>query len=150
MKILATLPALFLIGLAILIAIGTSGLRYWDGITPGAAFFPVWLAGAGALLAVILLFQQSRGHSLGDIELPDASGFLRVVMTIAAMIAMGLIAPVIGMVAAVAVFIGFMLVVVLRQALLPSIVTAAVVAGTIELVFVRWLGVALPAIPFLS
>lgn len=148
MRFLAALPALFMIGLSLLVGLGTMGLRYWDGVTPGPAFFPVWLAAAGAFLAVILLIQQFRGHSLGDLDFPDRIGFLRVGATLAAMVGMGLISPILGMVPAVALFIGFMLTLVLRQKLVPSLLTAVGVAVGVEIVFVRWLGVSLPPFAF--
>lgn len=148
MRFLAALPALFMIGLSLLVGLGTMGLRYWDSVTPGPAFFPVWLAAAGAFLAVILLIQQFRGHSLGDLDFPDRVGFLRVGATLAAMVGMGLISPILGMVPAVALFIGFMLTLVLWQKLVPSLLTAVGVAVGVELVFVRWLGVSLPPFAF--
>jgi hypothetical protein len=60
------------------------------------------------------------------------------------MAALAVAAPVIGMVAAVALLMAFLLLVVLRQPLVPSLVTTAIVAIGIEAIFVRWLGVPLP------
>jgi hypothetical protein len=48
------------------------------------------------------------------------------------------------MVPAVALLMAFLLLVVLRQPLVPSLVTTAIVAIGIEAIFVRWLGVPLP------
>jgi putative tricarboxylic transport membrane protein len=46
--------------------------------------------------------------------------------------------------ATAALFMAFLLVVVQRRRLLPSLVTTAITAGLIWAVFVRWLGVRLP------
>jgi len=150
MRLLPAIPAVFMLGLSLLIWFGTSNLTYWDGVTPGAGFFPFWLASAGALLAAILLFQQFRGHSFGDLDFPDRGGFLRVAASVAAMTVMGLITPIVGMVPAVGLFMIFMLLVVLKQKLLPSVFATVVMAGGIELIFVRWLGVSLPTFALLG
>ena len=134
-----------MIALAVGVAFGTADLRYWDGTTPGPRFFPTWLAGAALLLGVLLLVPQRRGSDAGSLDLPDRSGALRVGLIFAGMVALPLATPVIGMVPAVAILMAFLLIVVLRRPLVPSLVTTAIVGIGTEAIFVRWLGVPLPA-----
>jgi putative tricarboxylic transport membrane protein len=142
MRLTEAVPAIFMIVLASAILLGTSGLSYWAGTTPGTRFLPVWLAGAGLVLGVLVAL--ARGGAGGDLELPDRSGALRVGLTLAAMAALPFATPVVGMVPAVAALMAFLLLVVLRQRLVPSLVTTVVTALGVELIFVQWLAVPLP------
>lgn len=147
MRKLDLVPGLFLIALSLGVILGTRGLAVWDGFTPGARFFPLVVGGLGLLLAALLIWQQWRGTDPGQIDRPDRAALVRVGLTIVALSALALGAPRIGMVPMLAVFSLFILLVVLRQRFLPSIVTAAVIAGGTHLVFARLLAVPLPA-PF--
>lgn len=147
MRILLAIPAIFMICLATGILFGTQGLRYWDGMTPGARFLPVWLAGTALVLSAILLLTQSRGTDGGVPDLPDARGARRVGATVVALIGFGLLVDPIGMVPAIALFMMFLLMVVQRASFVPSLVTALIVSVGIEVIFALWLGVPLPA-PF--
>jgi hypothetical protein len=139
-----------ILALAAFIAAGTSGLAAWDGITPGPGFFPRLLAAAGVLLAVLQLLAVWRGVDAGEHALPSAEAVRRVVMVVAGMIGLIVLAPLLGMVPAVALLMAFLLLVVLRQKVAPSLAAVVIVALAIEVVFVRWLGVPLPQPPFLS
>lgn len=147
MRLLAALPAIFMLVLAGSVMLGTAGLNYWDGFTPGARFFPGWLAGAGAVLALLLLLTQWRGTDPGETELPGAFGAVRVGAAMAGLIGLALLAQPLGLVVAAALFMLFLLLVVLRAPLLTSLMTTVIVIGGIEAIFVRWLAVPLPA-PF--
>jgi len=149
MRPVEAVPAVFLIVLSALVLFGTADLVYWAGITPGPRFFPVWIACVGIALAAALLVQLRRGTDTGGSDLPGRGAFARVALTTAAMAAFVLAMPSIGVVPAVLVFMLFILLVVLGQRAMPSAVAAAIVAGTIEIVFVRSLKIALPPIPFL-
>jgi len=149
MRPIEALPAVFLILVSALVLFGTSNLAYWADITPGPRFFPVWIAGISIVLSVVLLVQLRRGADTGVTELPDRRAFVRIALTIAAMVAFAVGAPLIGMVAAVAAFMLFILVGVLRQRVRSSAIAVAIVAGAIELIFVRTLKIALPPTPFL-
>jgi hypothetical protein len=140
-------PAIFMIVLSIAIFAGTAGLKYWDNTTPGARFLPVWLSGTGVLLGVLLCVALMRGGDGGMTDLPDRTGLARAALTLSAMAVFTLAAPLIGMVPVLALFMIFMLVAVLRQRLVPSLITTAIVAIGVKLIFVRWLSVPLPA-PF--
>jgi putative tricarboxylic transport membrane protein len=149
MRPVEALPAVFLIIVSALVLFGTGTLTYWADITPGPRFFPVWIAGISIVLSVALLVQLRRGTDTGVTEMPDRSAFVRVALTTAAMVAFAVTAPLIGMVAAIVAFMLFVLVGVLRQRLLSSAITVAIIAGAIEFIFVRTLKIALPPTPFL-
>lgn len=146
-RFLMAAPAIFMIILAIGVIAGTQGLRFWDGMTPGARFLPGWLSGAAIVLSATLLLTQWRGTDAGAPDLPDAAGARQVGATMTALVILGLMIPVVGMVPAVAIFILFQLLIVQRAAALPSLLTAVFVSVGIEMIFARWLGVPLPA-PF--
>jgi hypothetical protein len=109
----------------------------------------MWIAGTSILLSLVLLFQLNRGTDTGATELPDRSAFVRIALTVAAMVIFALASPLIGMVVAVVAFMLFILVGVLQQRLRSSVVASAIIAGAIELIFVRTLNIALPPFPFL-
>lgn len=142
--LLAALPALFLLALSALVWFATSELRLWRGVTPGPRFFPMLLAIAGALIAVLLLLGQWRGRDEAALDLPDAQGARQVAITIAALVALAAGSPLIGMVPMVALFVLAMLLPVLRQRLVPSLAATAIVALGLQFIFVTWLDVALP------
>jgi hypothetical protein len=147
LRILDALPAMFMLALAALVVLGTSELRMWRGVTPGPRFFPALLAGTGAFLALALLVSQWRGSDVGALELPDRYGAKQVAATLAALVAFVAGCPILGMVPMVGLFTLVMLLVVLRQRVLSSVTAAVLVAMGIQVVFVQWLKVALPA-PF--
>jgi putative tricarboxylic transport membrane protein len=142
-------PSVFLITVSVLVLVGSANLTYWADITPGPRFFPVWIAGISIVLSVALLLQLRRGTDTGVTELPDRSAFVRIALTIAAMAAFAIAAPLVGMVVAVVAFMLFILIGVLRQRAHSSAIAAAIIAGAIELIFVRTLKIALPSTPFL-
>lgn len=149
MRLTEAAPALFMIALAGAILFGTAGLSYWTGVTPGPRFLPVWLSALGVLVAVAFLVALRRGEAGGELDLPDRAAAGRVGLTVLAMVCLPLITPIIGMVLAVALLVAFLLLVVLRQPLVASLATTAIVALGVELIFVRWLRVPLPSPAFL-
>jgi putative tricarboxylic transport membrane protein len=142
--LLAALPALFLAALAAIVWFATSELRLWRGVTPGPRFFPMLLAIAGGVIALLLLLGQWRGREEASLDLPDRHGLKQVAITIAALVALAAGTPVIGMVPMVAIFVLGMLLLVLRERLLPSLFATAIVALGLQAIFVMWLDVALP------
>jgi hypothetical protein len=148
-RLLLAAPAIFMICLAAGVLLGTSGLKLWDGFTPGPRFFPAWLAGASVVLSGLLLLTQKLGTDGAKLDLPEPGGVGRVLAILAGLIVMALILQTTGMVPALALFMLFLLVAVLRAPLVPSILTTAIVTVGIELLFVRWLGVPLPTPSFL-
>ena len=147
MRRLEAVPALFMLALAAFVYLGTTGASLWDGITPGSRFFPAVLAVVSSVAALAMLWAQRRGLERMVLDLPTATGARRVAATMGGLIAMAALAPVIGFVPVIAAFTLGMLLLVLRQRPWPSLLTAAIVTGFVEIVFVRWLAVPLPA-PF--
>lgn len=148
MRPVETAPAVFLIIVSALVLAGTTNLAYWAEITPGPRFFPVWIAGTSIVLSIVLLFQIFRGTDTGVTELPDRSALVRIALTVCAMVIFAIAAPLIGMLVAVVAFMMFILVGVLRQRLRSSAIATAIIAGAMELIFVRTLNIALPQSPF--
>jgi hypothetical protein len=140
-------PALFMIAASGTVFFGTAGLNFWDGVTPGARFFPAGVAGVTLLLALALLWTQLRGTDQGFVDVPDRPALLRVGLTVVGLVTLAAGAPVIGLVPMLMLFAAFMLVAVLRQRLLPTAITTLVIGLGTHLIFVRWLAVPLPA-PF--
>jgi len=144
MRPVEVIPALFMLLVAALVFLGTSGLSLWEGPTPGPRFFPVTLSIAGAALALLLLFAQIRGLETVVTDFPNRTGAIRVMGAIVALVLLALGVKLIGFVPALAVFVVAVLWGLLRQPVQPSLWTAAVVAGFVHFIFVRWLSVPLP------
>lgn len=138
-------PAVAMIALSIAIFVGTAGLKYWDNVTPGARFLPIWLSGAGMLLGILLLVSLRRGGDGGVLDLPDRVGLRRAVMALASMAIFVVLAPMLGMVPVAGLFMLFMLLAVLGQRLVPSLVTTAIVVFGLKFIFAYGLSVPLPA-----
>ena len=136
--------ALIFLALSAVTVIGTWDLAYWSDFAPGPAFAPVWVAAAGALLALLLLGRELRSPSKEPAGLPERFAWARVVMTIAALWAALALAPWLGFVAAVALLTLFVLLAIERRRLLPSLVVTALTTALVHGVFVAWLNVALP------
>ena len=76
MRPVEALPAIFLIIVSSVVLVGTADLNYWEEITPGPRFFPIWLAGISIALSLALLFQLFRGTDTGETELPSRAARL--------------------------------------------------------------------------
>jgi len=147
MRILDVAPALFMLGLSATVFAGTSDLPYWADFTPGPAFVPRWVAGAGALLSVILLIQAWRAGGSAKPDWPEKAGAIRVGLTTAGLILCVPLADIAGFIAITFVFMAVMMIGILRRKIVPSLLTAVFTAGLIFLVFRWWLKVPLPAGP---
>lgn len=144
MRLSDVFPALLMLALSGAIALDTRSLSFWDDTTPGPAFLPVWLAVAGAVLFVLRLAEARRGSGGAPVQWPDYAAIVRVATILAGLVAVPLLAPVIGLVPAVGLLVGVALLFVLRQALWPSLATVVITVGLIYAIFVGWLGVPLP------
>jgi putative tricarboxylic transport membrane protein len=147
MKTIDVAPAAMMLGISAVVLAGTRELPYWADFTPGPAFFPRWIAGAGVLLSLILLVQAWRAGSAARPEWPERAGAIRVLLTTGGLILCVPLAPYLGFVATTVVFMVGMMVGILRRRLLPSLLTAVGTGGLIYVVFIWWLKVALPAGP---
>jgi len=142
MKASDVVPALLMLVLSAAIAFDTRSLSFWADTTPGPAFLPVWLAVAGVLLFVLRLLEARRLP--GAIVWPERTALVRVAVIFGALAAVPLLSPLVGLVLALALFIAFLLLAVLRQPLWPSLATVAITVGLVYAIFVGWLGVPLP------
>ncbi|HWM42142.1 MAG TPA: tripartite tricarboxylate transporter TctB family protein [Burkholderiales bacterium] len=142
MKTSDVVPALLLLALSAAIAFDTRSLSFWQDTTPGPAFLPVWLAVAGVVLFVLRLLEARR--SPGAMAWPDRAALVRIAVIFGALAVVPLLSPVVGLVLALALFVAFLLLMVLRQPLWPSLATVAITIGLVYAIFVGWLGVPLP------
>jgi hypothetical protein len=140
--------------LSSVVFLGTWNLSYWSDFAPGPRFLSVWLAGIGALLAVLLLTikPESASEPVDD-QAPSEStadgtsggGVRRVILTVAALGLMLIGLPLLGLRGASTVFMLFMLLAVLRRNWISSIAAAAITLAIVQVVFVSWLGIDIPA-----
>jgi hypothetical protein len=144
MKRLDFITAAAMLLLAAAVIYETGSLAYWDDITPGSRFMPLWISAATIVLSGLLVLEAIRKDSDQPVDWPDPVGRARVALTMLAIFGFVALAPVLGFVAGAAAFVLVMLIGVLRRPILPSAFTAVVAAGIIHGVFVQWLSVALP------
>ncbi len=147
MKTIDAAPAVVMLGLSAGVIVGTRGLPVWSEFTPGPAFAPLLVAGAGALVSISLLVQAWRSTGPGRVEWPGRTAAARIVLTTAGLAASVLLSPYLGIVTTAVAFTLCMLFGILRRSLWWSVVTSAVTGGLIYGVFIYWLGVALPTGP---
>jgi putative tricarboxylic transport membrane protein len=143
MRMSDVVPPLIMLALSAVLVFGTWHLGYWRDTTPGPAFAPVWLAGDGALLAILQL-RTVRSGGTGAYDWPDATGLKRVATAFFGVVAFSALSPLLGMVPGVALFVVLFLYGLMARPLVPSLITAGVTTGTIYFIFVRWLDVGLP------
>ena len=147
MRTLDVAPALVMLGLSVVVYAGTRDLVYWSEFTPGPAFLPTWVAGAGVLISLVILAQALRKGGTAKPEWPDKAGGARVVLTTAGLVLCVPLAPHLGFVATTVVFMVGMMLGVLRRKLAPTLLTALTIGVLIYTVFLWWLKVALPTGP---
>jgi putative tricarboxylic transport membrane protein len=136
--------ALIFLALSAVVVAGVRDLAYWSDFAPGPAFAPVWLAAVGAVLALLLILQEVRNPSGAPADLPPRPALTRVALTMTALALVLLAAPQLGFVAAVAALALFVLLVVERRRILPSLIVTVLTAALVHGVFIAWLNVQLP------
>jgi len=136
--------ALVLLGLSALIAIDTWGLPYWSTFAPGPAFASLWVALAGGIIGAVLLFQALVSKDDEEADWPDKEGARQVLLGIAALWLLLALLPYLGTIISGMLFMLLFLLVVGRRPWVPSLFTAVLTVGLIEVVFVHWLNIHLP------
>ncbi len=65
------------------------GLSLHDDLGPGPGFFPIWLAGIGAVLSVLLILETARGPAdkPGESLLPEREALFRIMSVIVVLVA---------------------------------------------------------------
>jgi hypothetical protein len=136
--------ALVFLGLSALVVAGTLDLAYWSDFAPGPAFTPIWIAAAGGILALLLLFREVRDPTPERADLPTRPALTRVLLTVVALSLTLALAPRLGFVAMIAALTLFVLLVVERRRIVPSLIVTVLTAALVHGVFVAWLNVQLP------
>lgn len=129
---------------------GASRFEYWLDFAPGPGFFPLWVAIAGGAVSLVFLAGALRRRApLPErVGWPDRAGAWRVGATVVALVLLLPLAHVLGFVTVAVLFMLFVLLVVERCRLLPSLLTTAITGGLVYGVFGSWLHVPLPKGPF--
>ena len=90
-------------GLAALVVAGilghqAAGLTYYTRLGPGPGFFPRWLCGILALLALALIARAtwSRDAAASHIALPDRAATRRILLVVAALFAAAMLTTTLG------------------------------------------------------
>lgn len=144
MKTADLISAVVMLVLSGVVFVATRDLPYWAEFAPGSAFAPFWVAATGAVLSIALFVNTLRRQSNPPVDWPDRSGFQRVILTAAGLWAVVAVAPFLGLVSTAVLFMLFLLLVVERRRLLPSLFTTAITTALVYGVFVAWLGIAFP------
>ncbi len=134
MRRLNIATALAFLALSAMVVAGTADLAYWSDFAPGPAFAPVWMAAAGTALALLLLVKEARDPTPEPADLPARAALALALV----------LAPRLGFVTTVIALTLFVLLVVERRRVLPSLVVTVLTAALIHGVFVAWLNVQLP------
>jgi putative tricarboxylic transport membrane protein len=141
------ISALVMLVLSAVVLVATRQLPYWSDFAPGSAFAPTWVAVAGIAASLVLLVGTLRRRTSPPVDWPDRAGILRVILAAVALWAVVALAPVLGLVPTIVLFMLFLLLAVARRRLLPSLLTTAVTTALVYGVFVAWLGIAFPKGP---
>jgi putative tricarboxylic transport membrane protein len=124
-------------------------LPYWTANAPGPGFVPLWL---GVLLACasVGMFANTLAVQPSDDKpwLPDRATTFRVAVVVAFTAAAAALALVVGLVVASSVFMGVTLAYLRPGHVRANLAAVLLTPIVIWLLFVRWLGVPLPAGPF--
>ncbi len=136
-------PGLTMLVLSALMVAGTWGMGFWDGFTAGPAFFPTLIAIAGTILSILLVVQAASGR-VDVIDWPPPPITRRLGLVLAAIVGFPVLSPVLGMILTVGAVLAFVTIVALRQPVPQSLISVAVTTAFAYLIFVRWLGLALP------
>jgi putative tricarboxylic transport membrane protein len=130
-----------------------SSFQYGTEFAPGPGFAPVWLSAIGiaiSLLIALNAFKAKRRRERSTDEASDALdkvGLHRVGATLAGFAAMLAIAPWLGLVPSIFVFLLFLTLYVQRLSVLTGIAASAGTVFFVYLVFVRLLDVPIPSGP---
>ena len=144
MKTVDIVCALVMLVLSAVTYFATRDLPYWSEFAPGSAFGPVWVALAGVLISILLIVDALRRRENTPPDFPDRRGFTRVVMTAVALWVVVYLTPILGLIGTAVLFMLFLLLVVERRPLVPSLFTTLATTGLVYGVFSVWLGIAFP------
>lgn len=144
MRIVDIVCALVMLALSAVTFFATRHLPYWSDFAPGSAFGPIWVAAAGVLISLLLIVDAVRRREDARPDFPDRQGFTRVAMTAVALWVVVYLTPFVGLIGTAVLFMLFLLLVVQRRPIVPSVLTTALTTGLVYGVFSAWLGIAFP------
>jgi hypothetical protein len=129
-----------------------SSFQYGTEFAPGPGFAPVWLSAIGIAVCVLIALNAYRASrrrrpSPESTQPEDKRGLIRVGATLAGLVAMVLIAPSLGLVPSILLFLLFLTLGVQRLSIVTAIGTSAVTVLFVYIVFVRLLEVPIPPGP---
>ncbi len=135
------------VGVGLLAMLEASRLRYYSSLGPGPGFFPLWL---GGLLALLALFWAVRLRTEAPAGVPadfwpDRLGALRVGAVLISLGMMAGLIEVIGFRLAMFAMLAFLLLALGRQHPLLTLLIALAGSFGLHFVFTSWLGASLPA-----
>jgi putative tricarboxylic transport membrane protein len=136
--------AIVLLALSALVAFETAELPYWTTFAPGPAFASLWLAGAGAVIGGVLLFQALTSGENEPADWPDKAGSRQVIWGTAALWLLVAMLPYLGTMISGLIFMLVFLLFIGKRPILPSIFASLVTIGLVQAVFVIWLNIHLP------
>jgi putative tricarboxylic transport membrane protein len=128
-------------------AVAVRSYPYWSATGPGSGFFPVWLAAAMAVLAVLLIANATRAADPGGRWLPGGRGLVRLCVVIGATALLVAVMDYVGMVLGAALFLVGILRFLERYPWRWAVGIAAAVALANYAVFTYWLQVPFPKSP---
>lgn len=144
MKRIDIVAGLVLLGLSAIVAYFTAHLPYWTAFAPGPSFASFWVAGAGAVIGAVLLFQALSAGDNEPADWPDKVGARHVIWGTAALWLLFVMLPYLGTVISGLIFMLLFLLFIGKRPVLPSIFASVLTVGIIEVVFVLWLRIDLP------
>ena len=121
-------------------------LEYYSNLGPGPGFFPFWLGTVLGMLSLVWLVQVSgrSGRPKDGAFLPGRAGIVRIVSSLAALVALaGLMNP-LGFQLAMFLFLVFLLMVLGRQRLWVTLIIGLLGSVGVYHVFGSYLDVSLP------
>ncbi|MDQ8729105.1 tripartite tricarboxylate transporter TctB family protein [Bradyrhizobium sp. LHD-71] len=130
-----------------------SSFQYSSEFAPGPGFAPVWISAIGLILSLLIAGNAWRtasgqDHPIGDGTEPlDRAGLFRVGATLIGLVVMLIIAPRLGLMPSMLVFLLFLTLAVQRLPFLLGVGASVATVCFIDLVFVRLLGVPIPSGP---
>lgn len=124
----------------------SGNLEYYTKLGPGPGFFPLWLGVAMGGLSLVWLVQVSgrKGRTRDVAFLPERVGIVRILSTVAALVAMAGFMNLLGFQLTMFLFLVFLLMVLGRQALWVTLIVALLGSAGVYHLFCRYLDVPLP------
>jgi putative tricarboxylic transport membrane protein len=123
-------------------------LPFWGEFAPGPGFAPLWLAGIGVLMSLLLAAIARRpGLPAAPPDEAGRAGLARVALALAGLAAMMALMGPLGLLLALFVYLAFLTLVVQRLSIAAGLLVSAGTIVFLYLVFERALGVPFPTGP---